>query len=96
MRDIVVVGAGISGLVAAWQLKKAGRDVCLVEAADQVGGCMRTERRDGYLLERGPFNIIARASAFHQLLDDFDDQVRIVLRATAHRPMVEISSDWYY
>lgn len=78
MRDIVVIGGGISGLVAAWQLKKAGRDVCLVEAEDQVGGCMRTERREGFLLEKGPFNIIARASAFHQLLDDFDDQVRIV------------------
>ena len=57
LRDLIVVGAGISGLTAAWSLKKAGMDVLLLEASSEVGGCARTERRDGFLLEKGPFNV---------------------------------------
>jgi phytoene dehydrogenase-like protein len=42
--DVVVVGAGHNGLVAATFLARAGLDVAIVEAADVVGGAARTER----------------------------------------------------
>ncbi|MFQ5462864.1 MAG: protoporphyrinogen oxidase [Phycisphaerae bacterium] len=77
-REVVVIGGGISGLTAAWQLKKAGVDVCLLEARHTVGGCTRTEVREGYLLEQGPFNVMVRDPAFEELLDDFADRVRVV------------------
>ncbi|WP_327277963.1 FAD-dependent oxidoreductase [Streptomyces sp. NBC_01224] len=51
--DIVVVGAGLAGLVCAADLCRAGRRVALLEASDGVGGRMRTDRRDGFLLDRG-------------------------------------------
>ncbi|MCH7870819.1 MAG: FAD-dependent oxidoreductase [Planctomycetes bacterium] len=38
--DVVVIGGGISGLTAAWCLKKAGVNVCLLEAGSTVGGCL--------------------------------------------------------
>ena len=50
----LVVGAGISGLVCAYALRKAGIDAQIVEASDRPGGVIRSERRDGYLLELGP------------------------------------------
>jgi protoporphyrinogen/coproporphyrinogen III oxidase len=50
----LVVGAGISGLVCAYALRKAGVDAQIVEAADRPGGVIRSERRDGFLLELGP------------------------------------------
>jgi oxygen-dependent protoporphyrinogen oxidase len=53
-RAVVVIGAGISGLVCAYRLKKLGVDVALIESSDRVGGVIQSERIDGYLIERGP------------------------------------------
>ena len=51
--DVVVVGAGLAGLAAARQLAIYGADVAVVEAADQVGGRVRTDHVDGFTLDRG-------------------------------------------
>lgn len=53
-KDVVVIGAGISGLVCAYRLKSLGFDVLLLEKSDRVGGVMQTEVIDGYRIERGP------------------------------------------
>jgi oxygen-dependent protoporphyrinogen oxidase len=53
MGPVVVVGAGIAGLTAAFRLSKAGVDVTVLEASDHVGGRMSTDRREGYLIDRG-------------------------------------------
>jgi monoamine oxidase len=51
--DVVVVGAGMAGLSCARDLADAGLDVVLLEAADDVGGRVRTDRVDDLLLDRG-------------------------------------------
>ncbi len=51
---VLIVGAGISGLTCAYYLRKSGIDAHIVEAAPRPGGVIRSERRDGYLLELGP------------------------------------------
>src|SRR3990167_3579047 len=53
-RDVVVIGAGISGLAAAFYLKKKGLDVSLFEKSEHVGGVIRSLHKEGYLLEEGP------------------------------------------
>jgi oxygen-dependent protoporphyrinogen oxidase len=52
--EALVVGAGISGLTAAYALQKSGIAVRVVEAASRPGGVIQSVRRDGYLLECGP------------------------------------------
>ena len=52
--DVIVVGAGISGLVAAYRLKQAGFAVQVIDAGSRPGGVIGTVARDGCLLERGP------------------------------------------
>jgi phytoene dehydrogenase-like protein len=51
--DVVVVGAGLAGLAAAVRLHEQGMAVAVCEAADDVGGRVRTDRVDGFLLDRG-------------------------------------------
>ncbi len=50
----MIVGAGISGLSAAWFLQRKGFAVRVLEAGDRVGGVIETATVDGYLIERGP------------------------------------------
>ncbi len=50
----LVIGAGISGLAAAYALKKAGVDTLILDSASLPGGVIRTLKRDGYLIECGP------------------------------------------
>ena len=52
-KKVIVVGAGMAGLAAAYRLRKAGADVTVLESNDHVGGRVRTETSDGYLIERG-------------------------------------------
>lgn len=58
--DVLVVGAGVSGLVAAVELKRRGYSVLVLEASDAVGGRVRTDVVDGFLLDRG-FQVLLTA-----------------------------------
>lgn len=58
--DVVVIGAGLSGLVAARQIQDSGLSVVIVEASDAVGGRVRTDNVDGFLLDRG-FQVLLTA-----------------------------------
>ncbi len=59
MSRVVVVGAGIAGLAAAWDLSRAGADVTVLESERRPGGVIVTERRDGFLVEGGPDGFLA-------------------------------------
>jgi predicted NAD/FAD-dependent oxidoreductase len=51
--DVVVVGAGLAGLTCARHLRRRGLHVRVLEAADAVGGRVRTDVVDGFRLDRG-------------------------------------------
>jgi glycine/D-amino acid oxidase-like deaminating enzyme len=50
---VVVVGAGLAGLVCASRLGARGIDVVVLEASDAAGGRVRTDRVDGFVIDRG-------------------------------------------
>ncbi|SNS44752.1 Flavin containing amine oxidoreductase [Geodermatophilus pulveris] len=51
--EVVVVGAGLAGLSAAWRLAAAGCDVHVLDAARHAGGRVATEVVDGFVVDRG-------------------------------------------
>jgi phytoene dehydrogenase-like protein len=66
---ILIVGAGLSGLTCAVHLHEAGIPVQLVEASDDVGGRVRTDREDGFLLDRGFQVYLSAYPEARELLD---------------------------
>jgi oxygen-dependent protoporphyrinogen oxidase len=57
---IAIIGGGISGLSAAWTLHKRRVPYRLLEASPSLGGVIRTETREGFLLEGGPDSMLAQ------------------------------------
>ena len=57
---VAIIGGGITGLSAAFTLQKLGTPWVLVDSAPFLGGVIRTEARDGFLLEGGPDSILAQ------------------------------------
>src|SRR5688572_5977280 len=52
-KPVVVVGAGIAGVTAAWTLHRRGEHVVLIERSGRVGGRMQTEWQHGCGFESG-------------------------------------------
>lgn len=54
-RDIVVIGGGLSGLAAAYELEQNNIDYTLIEVKPRLGGSIISVRRDGFVMDGGPF-----------------------------------------
>ncbi|AMW06610.1 hypothetical protein GEMMAAP_06345 [Gemmatimonas phototrophica] len=76
-RSVAVVGAGITGLVAAYELRRRGVNVTLYEASGHTGGAIRTTHADGFLAEHGP-NSFVTSAAVDTLLQQLDLQDDVV------------------
>jgi protoporphyrinogen/coproporphyrinogen III oxidase len=68
-RQVIVIGAGISGLTSAFRLRMSGVDVLLIESSDRAGGVIRSQFIDDYLIERGP-NSSQGTDAFIGLVEE--------------------------
>lgn len=69
---MLIVGAGVAGLSAALRLAAAGRTVRVLESGDAPGGRMRSDRVDGFVVDRG-FQVLNTAYSELQRLAVLDD-----------------------
>lgn len=67
--QVLIIGAGLSGLSCAYQLKRAGISFRLHESSDDVGGRVRTDSYEGFLLDRGFQVLLTAYPETQQLLD---------------------------
>jgi oxygen-dependent protoporphyrinogen oxidase len=70
MKPIAIIGAGITGLTAAFYLKRNGVPVTVYETAGRGGGVIQSIRNDGFLAEFGPNTILETSPKIAQLVRD--------------------------
>jgi oxygen-dependent protoporphyrinogen oxidase len=84
MASVAIVGAGVTGLTAAYRLKQWGSRVVVYEATDRIGGVIKSERRDGYLAELGPNSLASPSAAVAALLAELGlDSTRVSASSAA-------------
>jgi predicted NAD/FAD-dependent oxidoreductase len=85
MKDVIVIGAGMAGLICAQQLKQAGLDVTVVEKSAGVGGRMATRRLQGTWVDHGAQLISVKSDSFG----------RFILKLQENRVVQEWTRDVY-
>lgn len=78
MTSVVVVGAGLSGLAAAYRLQRAGATVTVLESASGPGGRVQTERHGDYIVDTGPDALTAGYTSYLGLVQDLGLGDRLV------------------
>ena len=76
MKSVAIIGAGITGLTAAFYLKRKGLAVTVYEASGRVGGVIQSLRQNGYLAEFGPNTLLETSPKIAQLVKDAGLQTR--------------------
>ena len=69
--DAIVVGGGVSGLATAYELRRRGMAVEVLEAANRGGGVIGTLHCDGALFETGPNSVLDSTPLINELLAKF-------------------------
>jgi oxygen-dependent protoporphyrinogen oxidase len=97
--DVAVVGGGIAGLAAAYELHQRGLSVRVLEAATRPGGVIRTERFDGWVIDGGPDALLIQKPAAvalcrelglgDRLISTLQPRTAYILRGGRLRPLVE-------
>jgi oxygen-dependent protoporphyrinogen oxidase len=76
MKPVAIIGAGITGLTAAFYLKRKGVPVTVYEASGRVGGVIQSMQKDGFLAEFGPNTLLETSPKIGQLVRDAGLQSR--------------------
>ena len=74
MEEVVIVGAGITGLTTAYWLKKEGFKVKIIESKNEVGGNIKTVRHKGFVFDTGPNSGLETTPLISQLVQELNLQ----------------------
>jgi oxygen-dependent protoporphyrinogen oxidase len=78
MHDVVIIGAGISGLSAAWELVQRGHRPVVLERATRAGGVILTEQHNGFVVDAGPDSLLVQKPAAIELCRELGLGSRLV------------------
>ncbi|MDP8975293.1 MAG: protoporphyrinogen oxidase [Actinomycetota bacterium] len=81
---VAVVGGGITGLAAAWELRRSGAEVMVLESSDHLGGKIVTDDIGGHPVDLGPDAFVARTPEATELCRELDLEDDLVTAATDH------------
>ena len=91
MKRVAIIGAGIAGLAAAHRLLERSADsgepleLLIFEAGSRLGGTIKTEERDGFLLERGPDSFITEKPEALELARRLGLESQLIQTNETHR-----------
>jgi len=93
---VVIIGAGLTGLVAAHYLVKSGISVKIVEKNSRPGGVIQTIKEQGFTMEAGPNTGVVSQPEIMELFDDLDGQCTIeIANPEAKKRLIWKDGKWH-
>lgn len=71
--DVIIIGAGLTGLTAAYYLQKSGMNVKLIEKNNRAGGVIQSHYENGFIYETGPNSGVLGSPEAAELFEDLAD-----------------------
>ncbi len=94
--DLIIIGAGLTGLSAGYYAKKRGLSVCIVEQSDRIGGVIHTCSENGFVYEQGPNSGVVANAETAELFDElYDTCPHITAGDAARRRLVLKNGQWH-
>ncbi len=93
--DVIIAGAGLTGLTAAWHLGKMGLEVVVLEKNNRPGGVIQTFREDGFVFEAGPNTGVLSHPEAAELFEELGDLCKLeIANPDAKRRLIWKSGEW--
>ena len=87
--DIVIIGAGLTGLTTAVALHNKNRNVTILECADRVGGQIQSHHVNGFVFESGPNTGVVKYPEVIDLFHSLGDRCKLeIAQASAKRRLI--------
>lgn len=94
-KQVVVIGAGITGLTTAYYLKKRGIDFVVVDKSAQPGGVISTHNEQGFVYETGPNTGVLSQPETRELIDELNDLCELeIANAAAKKRWIWKGNAW--
>ena len=93
MTDVVIIGAGLTGLSTAYQLIQNGQTrVHILERQPRIGGVIHSHSEDGFIYESGPTTGVIGSIELAELLEAFPDVVQMAEPSAKRRLILKDGS----
>lgn len=73
-KDIIIIGAGLTGLTTGYYLNKAGRNFVIIEKEPRAGGVINTITENGFTFETGPNTGVLSTPEIASLFEELKDR----------------------
>lgn len=94
--DVIIIGAGLTGLTAAYYLLKQGLDVTILEKNNRIGGVIETINENGFAFEAGPNTGVLSHPEVAELFEELTDHCKLeVANSDAKKRLIWKSGKWH-
>jgi oxygen-dependent protoporphyrinogen oxidase len=94
--DVVIIGAGLTGLTTAFYLEKSGKKVLLLEKSSRCGGVINTKEEKGFVFETGPNTGVIGNPEVKELFEDLGNSCILeTAKSSAKKRLIWKFGTWY-
>ena len=94
-RDIIIIGAGLTGLTLAYYLKKADKNVLIIEKENKTGGVIQTISENGFMYETGPSTGVIGTFEIAELFEDLQGKCEVeIAEKSAEKRFILKNGAW--